>query len=524
MNRDTEMGEAQRSRAPDDATGSASVVAGGVTSKVAKGAAWMIAARMLESGVGTISTIILARLLVPEDFGLVALAGSLAAMLALLRSFSFDIVLIQRQSADREEYDTAWTLNAALSAMIAAVLVGGAFPFAWIYGDPRLVGIVWLIALAKLIEGFENIGIVNFRKDLLFGKEFLFVFLRRAGSFVISVGLAITYRNYWALVIGIAAGQALSTALSYALHPYRPRLTTSAWRGLFDFSKWNAINAVAHAISIRAGDFLVGKMAGPAGLGVFTLSNEIAFLPASELGAPINRAVYPGYARVAHDLGLLRNAFYKVSSLITAGVVPAAVGLASIADSLVPIMLGEKWLMAIPLVPVLAIRGLTHALVANVPYVYLALGKPRLATYALVARAVMLLPLLWVGLQVWGVFGAACAFAGSMALEIPIHLLILRHELEIRIAVVLQSLWRPAVAAAFMALCVRWLTLEWVAPEAIPAALFRLGVLVGFGATAYVISILVLWQLSGRTPGAERMVFDALRARVAGWYGQGRAT
>jgi O-antigen/teichoic acid export membrane protein len=293
-----------------------------------------------------------------------------------------------------------------------------------------------------------------------------------------------------------------------------------SWRAIFGFSKWNAINAAAHATSLRAGDFFIGKFSGPAGLGLFELSNDIAFLTSSALGAPINRAVYPGYARTANDHEQLRATFQLVIALIAILIMPAGVGLASISDSLVPIVLGPQWLAAIPLVAVLAFRGLIHALVSNVPYVYLAIGKPKLATYALVARAVLLLPLLWIGLREWGVMGAACAFTASMALEIPIHLFIVHRELQIRVAAVLESLWRPTVAAGLMAVFVRFASVSWTLPDGRAASILRLVALVGIGAFTYVLAVVGLWLLRGRPSGAERTVFDAVGTRFAAWSGR----
>ena len=489
----------------------------GVAGKVTKGAAWMIASQAVDTLVGTLATIVLSRLLLPEDFGLTTLALSLVALLALLRSFSFDLVLIQRQGATRADYDTAWTFTLLFSMAIALLLVLAAKPFARIYDEPRLIPVIVFIALSNVLEGAQNIGIVDFRKNLLFAREFLFMFLRKVGGFIITVVLAVMLRNYWSLVIGTVVGQGLSTILSFVMHPYRPRLDTSSWREVFGFSKWNAVNAVAHAASLRAGDFLIGKLGGLAGLGLFNLANSIAFLTSSALGAPINRAVYPGYAMTAHDPARLRAAFYRVTAVIALVVMPAGVGMAAIADSLVSVVLGQKWQGAAPLVAVLAIRGLLHALVSNVPYIYLALGKPQLASYALIARAILLLPLLWISLIHWGVLGAACAFSASMILEVPIHLFLVRQQLGARAGPFLKSLWRPAVAAGLMTLVVRFVTVTWASPTGRTMAIVRLFALVGVGAVVYVGSVLGLWAASGRPLGSERMVLDATRERLATW-------
>ena len=118
---------------------------------------------------------------------------------------------------------------------------------------------------------------------------------------MVSVTLVLVHRSYWALVLGLVAGRLVGVMASYALHPFRPRVSVAVWKNLFAFSMWNAVNAAAHALALRMGDMLVGKLGGPAALGVFGLANDLALLPSSELGAPINRAVYPGYARAARD-------------------------------------------------------------------------------------------------------------------------------------------------------------------------------------------------------------------------------
>lgn len=491
-----------------------------VASKVTSGAAWMVSLRGLDFAVGMVSTIILARLLTPADFGLVALATSLAAMLDLLKSFDFGALLIQRQAAGRAQYDTAWTFNVLLSSLIASLLLLAAEPLARFYDDGRLVGIVTLISAAKFIEGFENIGIVNFRKEFRFSKEFTFRVTRRVLTFCVTLLLALTYRNYWALVIGIAGGKLVGVTLSYALHAYRPSLTTRAWRELFAFSRWIALNAVAHVLTLRFGDFLVGKLAGPSSLGVFTLANEIAFTPSSEVGAPLNTAVYPGYARVAHDRDRLRDAYYRVLAAMALVVLPCAVGLMSTADSLIRLLLGEKWLAAIPLVPILALRGLIHSLVSNVPYVFLAIGRPNLATLVLVVRTIILIPSLWIGLQYSGLVGAAWAYAASLALEIPINFFVLRGQVNVKAAPLLAAVWRPLISATVMAVAVRWMSTSWAIPDGVVESALRLAAIVGVGAVFYVGVVRFIWQLCGRPDGAEKMAVDAMRSRVQSWMGR----
>src|SRR3954463_13224473 len=109
--------------------------------EMAKGAAWMVLVRLFDRSIGLVSTALLARLLIPADFGLVAMAMSVIALIELATAFSFDIALIQKPDVVREHYDTAWTLNIAVAAAGAVLTIAAARPVALFYGDPRLVQI-----------------------------------------------------------------------------------------------------------------------------------------------------------------------------------------------------------------------------------------------------------------------------------------------------------------------------------------------------------------------------------------------
>src|SRR5258705_12514251 len=113
-----------------------------VTRRMFTGAAWMVLARVLDRSVGFVSTIILARLLVPADFGLVSLAAAILAGLELLGAFSFDMALIQKQSADRRHYDTVWTITLLFAAFFGALMVLLAHPAARFFNDARLAGVM----------------------------------------------------------------------------------------------------------------------------------------------------------------------------------------------------------------------------------------------------------------------------------------------------------------------------------------------------------------------------------------------
>jgi L-fucose isomerase-like protein len=133
---------------------------------MAKGAFWTVLLRLTDRSIGMVSTLFLARLLAPADFGLIAMAMSIVAMLEVISTFSFDIALIQNPTAERRHYDTAWTFNVLFGLANACLLLALAGPVATFYAEPRSQNIMMWLALYPALQGFGNIGIVAFQKDL----------------------------------------------------------------------------------------------------------------------------------------------------------------------------------------------------------------------------------------------------------------------------------------------------------------------------------------------------------------------
>src|SRR4030095_15719268 len=134
--------------------------------EMARGAAWMVLVLLFDRSVGILSTTILARLLVPADFGLVAMAMSVITIIELASAFSFEIALIQKHDPQREHFDTAWTLNILIALGGGLVTAARAHPAAAFYGDPRLVHVMYCIGAGWTVSGFENPGIANFRRRM----------------------------------------------------------------------------------------------------------------------------------------------------------------------------------------------------------------------------------------------------------------------------------------------------------------------------------------------------------------------
>ncbi|NOX77180.1 MAG: lipopolysaccharide biosynthesis protein [Gammaproteobacteria bacterium] len=488
--------------------------------KMAKGAAWMMLFTFTQRSLGIISTVILARLLIPEDFGLVAIAMSIFAALEIMGAFSFDLALIQNQKASRQHYDTAWSFNVLYGIFAAIALVLLAEPTAIFFEEPNLDGIMYFLSLATLIQGFENIGIIAFRKELNFRKEFNFLITKKIISFLVTVSLAFTFKNYWALVAGIITSKFAGVLISYMMHSYRPRFSLAKSAELFHFSKWVLINNVLIFLNIRGIDLLIGKTAGAQSLGLYSISYEISNLPTTELVFPITRAVFPGYAKMSGNLATLRKGFLDVFSLITLFAIPVGSGIAIMADPIVQFFLGEKWLDSIPLIQALAVVGIFRALQANTGAIYLALGVPKIITYLSIFNIILIYPTIAWALTTSGVLMAAWAIAAVALVSMPINFIVLARNLQLNLMQLINRLWRPVASSLFMTAIVLYTSTLWGETSSTLVLLTQLILLSAVGATAYSASLFLLLRTCTKNPEASMevklagIVKEKLKSRI----------
>lgn len=475
----------------------------------------MVMLRMCDRMLGLVSTLVLARLLVPADFGLIAMAMSFIALIELASAFSFEIALIQRADPTRAHFDTAWTLNLLFALFCAGVTAALAPLAATFYAEPRLTLVMAVLALGWAAQGFENIGTVNFRRRMDFRREFAFMFGKRIVGFVVTLVLAFALRSYWALIAGTLATRFTGVLLSYTMEPYRPRPSLAARADLFSFSGWMlVINIIGFGIA-RLPHFVVGRFDGPTALGHYTISAEFARLPSTELSAPINRAVLPGMARLTGDPPALLRTFGSVMGMSFALTLPASIGLACLAGLLVSALLGAQWADAAPLLAVLAVAGAVEVVTSNNGVAFMVLGQTRTAAgisaiklAALVVFAALLLPR-------FGVLGMALAELCAASFGVSISMTLVLRAMKMRKRMLLALMWRPMTASAAMAAALLGLQALGPPPGGSLAAGGLLLALIGTGALTYTAALYGLWWLAGRPDGTESYVLGRARSLLA---------
>ena len=466
----------------------------------------MMTSRLLVKSIGLISSIILARLLVPEDFGIVAIAMAIYAFIELFGAFGFGTVLIQKQNASIDDYNTAWTFKLLFGFFAALFLVLIAPFIASYYGEQRLTDVVRSIALMSILSGCNNIGVIDFQKNLDFKSELKLQVQPKILSFVCTMALAFSLQNYWALVFGMLINELLNLIFSYYMSSFRPRFSLASARDLFGFSKWMMLNNLIDYVNRKVPILLTGQMLDSKSVGLFSVGEEIALLPTAEIAAPVNRATFPVYAKLKDDIPELRKAYLNTINLSTSISLPAAAGIAILGPLLVSTVLGEVWAPMAAMMQWIAIAGFIMNLSSNVAYVFMATGIPRYMVFTNFLRAVVFVPLLLVLIPEYGLTGIGYAFFITSLVLLIVTQVSVSRLIGLSVGAVLRSTLRPLLASFTMCLAVG-IYLQYCGGL---SDLILLLTSVLFGVVVYVLSLVLLWHLNGRPESIEKVVLQRL--------------
>lgn len=483
--------------------------------RVLRGAAWSVAMRWSIRLIGVISTIILARLLTPADFGIVAMAMLVVGLVGVLFELGVNIYLIQKIDADDDDYSTAWTVR-LLQGAVATTLLVASTPLAVDYfSTPKLMPVLWCLSVLPLVSGLENIGIVKFQKNLELGKDFRFLVLNKVVGFVVTIASAALLRNYWALVIGVLSAAVFGMVASYVIHPFRPRLTLCRVRTMLSFSTWLLIRNIGGYAQSRIDQLIVGGRADAGGLGVYTMASDLAEMPTSEVLTPMGRALLPGLATIKTDLQRTRKAFARVFGLLLVLACPLTVGMALVAEDVVHVLLGAKWSAVVEPLRVLAFVGFLLSLRYTASVLLNALGAIRLVTVCVWIQVVLFVLLCAVFFTETSLVEIAYIRLGLAAL---ITLVVLGQTVRLRLfrlSDLLRGMARPFLGCAAMAAAV--LTIQSAVSL---SPLIDLLLQVAAGGAVYCAVLLGSWWAAGRPDSAESEVMEMIGTKL---FGRSRA-
>jgi lipopolysaccharide exporter len=475
--------------------------------KVATGALWLVGARLATKALDLVSLLIVARLLVPADFGLFALAATVLLVLNAVTDLSLLYAIVQMREPPDAVYDTAFTLSAARGLVLCGALVSVAWPFAELYGDPRLASIILALAAVPLLRGLASPRLAFLQRQMEFRPSFYLEAAGKAAAFVASITAAVLTRNYWALVAGMIAAPIISTLLSYRLAPYRPTFALSDWKPIFAFSGWLSLSNVVNTLNWQADRLFIGGQLGTAALGHYTVGSELATLPTNAPIMPIMQALYAGFAKLSDDLERLRTAYLASQCAVMAIAMPIAITVSVFAYTIVFVAIGQEWTTSAFVIQVIAPISALQMLTGPAQSISMVRGRTDAILRRDLAALGLRLPLILFGIYLAGLEGAV--WARIVPIRIGLNLMLMKSMLDLSVFRQLLAPWRSYLSG--LALAVMLVTVGshldllaatdiWVLPQLICVA--------AAGFALYAVVHLGLWSITQPANSAERKLLD----------------
>jgi len=400
--------------------------------------------------------LILAKLLAPEAFGLLAIAMVAIGLFMRISDVGMIPALVQREHVTLAQRDGAWTVGLLRAALVAAVLFFAAPGVAILFNEPLAAPIIQALALRPLVDAAASIGIARLTRELRF-RELAIVYLPGAVvDLCVAVALAPTL-GVWALVAGALAGSATTVILSYVLAPHRPRLSLrwSEIAPLVDYGRW----VLAAGIVALAGTLLtqlaISRMLGSAALGLFFLAVKMAYLPLEAASAVIAAVAFPMFSRLKDDMRRTTEAFAGLLGGMFLLLLPFYV-LVFVLAPLLEQALGERWVGTAPIVQVLAVvAGITSILGELCTPLLMGRGRADQAFHLEWVQTGGVLLVLWPCLLWFGLLGAPIAWVVGNALSMLLAFFMVRRLLPGALAAATPRM-AAALAAGLVAGAAAW--------------------------------------------------------------------
>jgi len=449
------------------------------------------------------SVVVLARLLTPQDYGLIAMVTAITGFVTLFKDMGLSMATIQKAEINHSQVSTLFWINVAVSFVLALILVAGAPIISWFYSEPKLTGITLILAGTFIFSGLTVQHQALLRRQMRFSA----LAMIEIGSMGIGIATGIVLAwygaGYWALV-GLSAATALSNvALVWVFCGWRPGLPVlrAGIRSMLAFGGHLTAFSIVNYFARNLDNILIGWRWGSGPLGLYSKAYGLLLLPLSQVTAPIGAVAIPVLSRLQEEPSKFRSYFCKGLMLVAMFAMPIVVFLFVVADKAVLIILGEQWTGAVPIFRILGIAAFVGTTAGpGSGWIYVALGNVRRQFFVSLVSTGSLVIGFIIGLR-WGPIGVAAAFSiHALAWRIP-GAWICFWRTFLKLTDLLYAIWRPAAASIMAGFCLFLID---------SCFLTNTNLLVRFlcNFIEYSLIYFLCWLL---LPGGKRLLFDALR-------------
>lgn len=360
-------------------------------------------------------TLVLAWLLVPEDFGLLVISTIAVDVLLSVTNLGVIPALVQRREPTERQYDTAWTLGMLRAAVISLGVFLAAPLIANLFAEPRAVNLIRVVAFRPVLEAAVSIRVAELTRNLEFRRVALIYLPEALANAIVAIALA-PFWGVWALVAGALAGPAALTLASYLLAPHRPhpRFDLRAARPLIQFGRWIFFTSLAAVAGSAMVQLVIARKLGASALGLYFVAAKLALAPAEIAAEVVGAVTFPLYSRLQESAQKVAQAFRAAFVGVAALLFPICALLIALSPSLVENLLGARWEGTASVIRILALVNVVGLLGDTVSPALKGLGSPSSLLLVELVQTSLLLALIWGLADSFGITGAALAWLAAV--------------------------------------------------------------------------------------------------------------
>jgi lipopolysaccharide exporter len=382
---------------------------GSLQQRALRSGIWISITSVIVNALGLVKSIVLARLLAPEIFGLMAVSMIILRGIETFTRPGIASALIHRQNGFEDAKYTAFSMFLIRGLLLSTILFFSAPFIAEFYEHDLLTSILQVIAIAFIINSFNNINTISYQKKLNYRRLANLEQTVAVVNTIVTIALAYYLRSVWALVGGYLITITFNTLLSYILIPGRPKIEFNKAIAveLLSYGKFITGATIVLYIAKELDNAILGKILGMTNLGYYVVAFTMADLLSNQVARFASQIMFPAYSELQNDKKSLRNAFLKSLNLVFTLTLPATVCIVLIANELILNVYGKKWMPAVEPLQILCIFGMVRSATMVTGYLLNGIGKPNIDFYTALVRLTILAIIIYPLIYLYGLNGAA---------------------------------------------------------------------------------------------------------------------
>ncbi|MBU3978671.1 lipopolysaccharide biosynthesis protein [Patescibacteria group bacterium] len=394
----------------------------GYTRAAVKGVSWITVLRVTTRALSFIKTIVLARVLLPSQFGAYGVALLVLGFLEVMTETGVNVILIQEKETDRY-INSAWIVSIIRGIIISLVIIIMAPFIASFFHSPDSIKLLYVIGIVPFLRGFINPSVIKFQKELRFQQEFIYRFTIFFLDASIAIIATLILRDPLGIIIGFIAGVIAEIVLSYIMVKPTPILNINKeyFMKIIHRGKWVTGSGIFNYLFHNADNIIVGRLLGTTSLGIYQMGYSFSMLPITEIADVFARVTFPVYVKISEDKKRLQAAFIKTTLVIALLAIFIGSILILFPKEIVLFVLGDKWMPVIPILPILAVFGVIRAISGSSSALFLAVGKQEYLTIiTFISILGLIIPIFPLVLH-FGILGAAYSALIGSVVAVPFY-------------------------------------------------------------------------------------------------------